>query len=550
MKHTCLFALLSILLAIPLGASGCVRVNTGDKAQPLVSDAMLSTGVDVSNRPVSPSNSFYVTDETIYLTLKLNNAPAGTQVLARLTYISGEDTSRANSVLYSNTQTGQGSQGLAFAMKAPPGGFPQGSYQLAITANGKDQVSIPMTVQNLTAQKGWPQITRLTASPENIALGQTTTLSWDVVNATRVTLQPEVGTVQASGTRSLSPTLTTVYKIIASNESGQSTREVTVNVGAAVSGAPDLVITDVFLQECMIYYRIKNIGAVESPATYTQLMVDNLVPPLGSTSFVDVLKPGEERGASFSSYQWPWCGSTPEGSGVAGTYVPGGAAHGFGGGFTIGSPAIGVVDWSLLNHPVKVCADSKANVASEGNKGNNCLMKFMGQMIDYNLLPLAHLASWKNSAGEVPPFGIESSPLGGFIKMGDGSLEMIPDQVPQGWIMGIWGAFGTDRETRTPVTAAVKIPARLHFKGTVGLAPNATGSDGVTLKFGLLDLSGTVNWIASKKVTTPGVYEDWDVNLSDYEGQKVLFLLKAEAGPSPVNDFAVWKQGRVLQIND
>jgi hypothetical protein len=538
MKHHCLYTLFSILLVITLGASACVRVNTGSKAPSLVSDAMLSTGVDASNHPLNPSNTFYVTDDTIYLTLKLNGAPASTQVVARLTYVSGEDTARVNSVLYSSTQSGQGSQVLAFPMKAPPGGFPQGSYQMAITANGQEQVSIPMTVQNLTAQRGWPQITRLTASPENIALGQATTLSWDVVNATRVTLQPEVGTVQATGTRSLSPTLTTVYKIIASNEAGQTTREVTVNVGAAVSGTPDLVVTDVFLQECMVYYRIKNIGSLEAPASYTQIMVDNLIPPLGSTSFVDVLKPGEERGASFSSYKWPWCGSNPQGSG--------GYQHGMWGMITPGA----IVDWSLLNHSVKVCADSKSGIPGESNKGNNCMVKLFGQLVDYDLLPLAHLAGWKNSAGEMPDFGLETSLHGGYIKMGDGGLEMIPDQVPQGWVQGTWGAFGTDNDRYAPITAAIKLPARLHLLARVGLAPNAAGSDGVTLKFGLKDLSDTVNWIASKKVTTPGVFEDWDVNLSDYEGQKVFFILRAEAGPSPVNDFAIWKQARIVQISD
>ncbi|MCX6007577.1 MAG: hypothetical protein NTZ34_10040, partial [Chloroflexi bacterium] len=77
---------------------------------------------------------------------------------------------------------------------------------------------------------------------------------------------------------------------------------------------------------------------------------------------------------------------------------------------------------------------------------------------------------------------------------------------------------------------------------------NATGSDGVTFKLGLRDLSDTMNFLPGKKMTVPGKFEAWDIDLSDYEGQTVLFVLRVEAGPSAVNDFAVWKQARLVQI--
>ncbi|MCX5997755.1 MAG: hypothetical protein NTV42_09185, partial [Chloroflexi bacterium] len=542
-----IYLFLSLIIIISMSATpGCVKINTGGKTASLVTEATLASDVDSASKPLNPSNTFYVTTETIYLSLKLNSAPANTQVTARLTYIGGEDASKANSTMYSGSLSGQGTQYIAFAMKAPPGGFPQGNYQLAVTANGQDQVAVPFSVQNASAQKGWPTITKLTATPETIALGQSVTLSWDVSDATRVSLQPEIGTIPASGTRSVSPATSTVYKIIASNDAGQTTREVTVNVGAALAGAPDLIITDVFLQECMVYYKVKNIGTVDTVPTYTTIYVDNLFPPLGGTSYVDKLRPGEERGLVFSSYQWPWCGQSPAGGSGGGTYHQGygtmvSAGPGGGG---------GVVDWSLLNHTVKVCADGKGDLTTEINKSNNCLVKLWGMLVNYDLLPLAHLAGWRNSAGEMPDFGAESSLHGAYIKMSDGGLEMVPEQVPQGWIQGTWGVFGTDQDLRVPVTAAVKIPARLHLLARVGLATNATGSDGVTFKVGLKDLSDTVNWIATKKMTTPGIFEDWDVNMSDYEGQKGFFILRVEAGPSAVNDFAIWKQAVIQQISD
>jgi len=322
---------------------------------------------------------------------------------------------------------------------------------------------------------------------------------------------------------------------------GTGTPAVTPGTDAGAAGAPDLVITDLWLEGCMIYYKIKNTGTADTPGTTSYLYVDNMFPPMGSTSFCDVMKPGQERTLAFSSYQWPQCGQSPSGGGSAIPQMV--ATHvAAAGGIT------GYVDYSVLNHSVKVCADGK-NEAREGNKNNNCMTKVWGILLDYDLLPVAHLAAWKNSAGEMPAFGAETSTTGAYIKMGDGGLEMVPEQVPQGWIQGYWGAFSTDRETRTAQTAAIKLPAQTHLKLRVGLAPHAQGSDGVTFRVGLKDLTDTLNFVQGKKMTVPGQFEDWDIDLSDYEGQKVLIVLRVEAGSSPTDDFAVWKEARLLQVN-
>lgn len=543
MKNFRWYAVLSLLVLAVLTASTACTVKFvpgGKSAMPLVTDAALATSVDSQSRAVNPANSFTVTADIIYLSLKLNDAPANTQVMAKLIYQGGEAASLANTSMFSGSLAGQGNGYLAFAMKSPPGGFPQGDYQVSVSANGQDQVTIPFSVQNLGVQQGWPVVNRFTATPDTVAAGKSVTLSWDVSGATRITLQPEVGTIDASGTRTITPATTTTYKIIAANEAGSTTRELTVKVGAAVAGAADLIITDVWLEGCMIYYKIKNTGAQESPATYTHLFVDNLFPPTGGSSFVDVLKPGQEKGANFSSYQWPWCGQEAQGAETAGGGASGCTCY-------VGQGASTVADWSALNHSVKVCADAN-NEASESDKTNNCMVKLWGKLIDYSLTPLAHLATWRNGSGGAPAFGVESSQQGAYIKMGDGGLEMVPEPVPQGWIQGYWGDFYTDSELRVARTAAIKIPARLHFIADVGLAQNATGSDGVTFKLGLRDMSDTMNFLPGKKMTAPGQFEAWDIDLSDYEGQTVIFVLRVEAGPSAVNDFAIWKSARLVQI--
>lgn len=327
----------------------------------------------------------------------------------------------------------------------------------------------------------------------------------------------------------------------ATGNAGPTTPEVTVSEDTAAAGAPDLVITDLWLEGCTIYYKIKNTGTAVMPGTTTCLYVDNISPPMGSTSYCDALPPGQERTLSFSSYQWPDCGKQPSAPGIN-------PQTGFITRIPAMSGAAGYMDYSLLNHAVKACADGQ-DEARESNENNNCLMKVWGILLDYDLLPVAHLATWKNSEGEVPSFGAEGSTSGAYIKLSDGGLETVPNQVPQGWIQGYWGVFFTDSETRTAQVAAIKLPPQTHLKLRVGLASYARDSDGVTFRVGLRDLSDTLSFLQSKRVTVPGQFEDWDIDLSKYEGQKVLIVLRVEAGASPTGDFAVWKEARLMQVN-
>ena len=85
----------------------------------------------------------------------------------------------ANSTLFNQTLTGQGTKYLSFSIKPPPGGFPQGNYQASLSANGQELASLPFTVQNLSATPGGPIISKFTAIPDTVAAGQPVTLTWD-----------------------------------------------------------------------------------------------------------------------------------------------------------------------------------------------------------------------------------------------------------------------------------------------------------------------------------------------------------------------------------
>ncbi|MBZ5496774.1 MAG: peptidoglycan-associated lipoprotein Pal [Acidobacteriia bacterium] len=80
-----------------------------------------------------------------------------------------------------------------------------------------------------------PTIT-LTASPAAIVKGQTATLSWRTSNATEVTIDGGIGTVEGSGSRTVSPSASTTYRARATGPGGVADAEVRLTVSAEEPG--------------------------------------------------------------------------------------------------------------------------------------------------------------------------------------------------------------------------------------------------------------------------------------------------------------------------
>jgi peptidoglycan-associated lipoprotein len=78
----------------------------------------------------------------------------------------------------------------------------------------------------------------LTASPNAIEAGQSTTLSWTSSNATTVSIDNGVGTVESSGSRMIKPMTSTTYKAKATGPDGKTAvaeARVTVTAPQAIS---------------------------------------------------------------------------------------------------------------------------------------------------------------------------------------------------------------------------------------------------------------------------------------------------------------------------
>ncbi len=77
-----------------------------------------------------------------------------------------------------------------------------------------------------------PSINTFTAEPSRIERGQSSTLRWSISNATDMNIDQGLGAVQSQGSRSVFPSSTTTYTLIANGPGGSDTKTVTVEVSA------------------------------------------------------------------------------------------------------------------------------------------------------------------------------------------------------------------------------------------------------------------------------------------------------------------------------
>ncbi len=104
------------------------------------------------------------------------------------------------------------------------------TYTLTATnAAGSATRQVTVTV----AAAGAPSIASFTADPTTIAVDDVSTLSWTVSGATSLRIDPDVGAVTGADI-DVSPSATTTYTLTATNDSGSSTRQVTVAVAGSV----------------------------------------------------------------------------------------------------------------------------------------------------------------------------------------------------------------------------------------------------------------------------------------------------------------------------
>jgi hypothetical protein len=107
------------------------------------------------------------------------------------------------------------------------------SYGFRLTVTDQVDGLTGTATTSVTTQRAL-QVVRFSATPSQIASGQSSTLAWNVTNATSVTISGVGSGLNAAGTATVSPTTTTTYNLTATGQGGQTvTASVTVTVGAS-----------------------------------------------------------------------------------------------------------------------------------------------------------------------------------------------------------------------------------------------------------------------------------------------------------------------------
>jgi peptidoglycan-associated lipoprotein len=83
----------------------------------------------------------------------------------------------------------------------------------------------------------------MSASPSTIERGQTSTITWNSTSATAVMIDGGIGTVEASGSRTVSPAASTTYSAKASGPGGTANAETRVTVTPPAGGSTPVTLT-------------------------------------------------------------------------------------------------------------------------------------------------------------------------------------------------------------------------------------------------------------------------------------------------------------------
>jgi hypothetical protein len=107
------------------------------------------------------------------------------------------------------------------------------SYAFRLTVTDQVDGLSASASTSVTTQRAL-QVVRFSATPSQIASGQSSTLAWNVTNATSVNISGVGSGLNPQGNATVSPTVTTTYNLTATGPGGQSiTASVTVTVGAS-----------------------------------------------------------------------------------------------------------------------------------------------------------------------------------------------------------------------------------------------------------------------------------------------------------------------------
>ncbi len=435
-----------------------------------------------------------------------------------------------------------------------------------------------------------PVVNSFDAAPASISQGESATLSWNVSGATKVSIEPDVGSVALTGRRMVTPTTTTTYTLTAGNEAGTVTATARVVVTAASpappsppSGVPTINIfaanpgtissggsstlswnvsnaTSVTIDggvgsvglsgsttvspAATTTYTLTASNAAGSVTATTQVVVTVPSPPADTTPPSAPVLVSPSSGAVLpqktAPWTFTWSASSDVESGVRryhiqvyrqgqppfiDEYTP---AASF-------SRTVEVAYGYLSNWRWRVRAQNNAGLWSAWSAEGSFTVE---PRVAYDFIEKAPTAYWWSKVGEQLPFPGSLSDERGFacyltnIQLSDGVvyakiLETHPRWVDHGWISGRY--------------SDVFVPEKAKLRVKVGIVGGGTAGK---VEFWAGEISTTGVW---KQVIAYGDgVKEAEVDLSAYANKTITFILRVGAEGSSAQDWAAWVEARIV----
>jgi len=283
--------LIRLLLALPL----LIAPLAACSPQPA---AVFTTQVDADGRPLNSATLFTVDTPRIICSVSTTGLPVTGELSAKWLYNSGGQWK----TLKEESLAVAGGPYLVFPANAPDTGWVTGDYSVDLLLNGRQMSSAGFSVQAAPGVP-LPEIINFSAVPGTITAGGSLTLSWNVKDASSISIKPDIGSVQAGGSRLVSPTADTTYTLTALNSGGPSSKSVSVIVQPYETRRASLIVANLFREVSMVYYTVRNAGDAVSNPSSSELYVGNNV---AATGYIPPMAPGESRTLVFGTFSWSY----------------------------------------------------------------------------------------------------------------------------------------------------------------------------------------------------------------------------------------------------
>jgi len=329
-----------------------------------------------------------------------------------------------------------------------------------------------------------PVINSFTASPSSISLGSPSTLSWNVSNATSVTIDNGVGAVGSSGSAVVLPAVTTTFILTASNAAGSTTATALILVSGVPPGPTGLPVINYFTASPPVIPGASGSTLLRwNVSDATSVSIDNGIGPIPSSGTMLLTLTATTN-------------------------------------YTL--TATNAYGWRTQTLPVLVTGGGGPTVA-------------------YDFIEQAPTAYWwtKVDASMVElPFPGATNDSRGFatyqynIKLSDGNtyakvLETHPQWINNGWISGKY--------------SGVYVPPGARLRIKIGLINGATAGN-ADFHLGKLGAVATI----TRVVTYADGVQVVEADLSAYAGQTIDFVLGVNAGSSSAQDWAAWAEAQII----